>query len=106
MGLRDRRSSSLFHVAGFVEMLEEQLSGLGWLLENVDTIGDERPYIKESEKYIKNIIWSALVIDEAGCGANHARVRRLWTSMGDIGRLRRAREKRVDMQPRLQREVL
>eukprot|EP00873_Tetraselmis_striata_P028220 jgi/Tetstr1/448484/TSEL_035752.t1 len=67
LGLRDRRSRLLFHVAAFIEKLEEkQPIGVGWLLENVDTSGDERLYIKESEKYITKIIGRALVIDEAG----------------------------------------
>eukprot|EP00873_Tetraselmis_striata_P029046 jgi/Tetstr1/449310/TSEL_003825.t1 len=38
LGLRDRRSRLLFHVAAFIEKLEEkQPTGVGWLLENVDT---------------------------------------------------------------------
>eukprot|EP00873_Tetraselmis_striata_P019273 jgi/Tetstr1/439537/TSEL_027966.t1 len=107
LGLRDRRSRLLFHVAAFIEKLEEkQPTGVGWLLENVDTSGDERLYIKESEKYITKIIGRALVIDEAGCGANHHRVRRFWTNMGDVERLNLAWERRADMQPRLLREVL
>eukprot|EP00873_Tetraselmis_striata_P010530 jgi/Tetstr1/430794/TSEL_020579.t1 len=107
LGLRDRRSRLLFHVAAFIEKLEEkQPTGVGWLLENVDTSGDERLYIKESEKYITKIIGRALVIDEAGCGANHHRVRRFWTHMGDVERLKLAWERRADMQPRLLREVL
>eukprot|EP00873_Tetraselmis_striata_P045218 jgi/Tetstr1/465482/TSEL_010166.t1 len=107
LGLRDRRSRLLFHVAAFIEKLEEkQPTGVGWLLENVDTSGDERLYIKESEKYITKIIGRALVIDEAGCGANHHRVRRFWTNMGDVERLKLAWERRADMQPRLLREVL
>eukprot|EP00873_Tetraselmis_striata_P016707 jgi/Tetstr1/436971/TSEL_025743.t1 len=89
----------------FIEMLEEkQPTGVGWLLENVDTSEDDRLYIKESEKYITKIIGRALVIDEAGCGANHHRVRRFWTNMGDVERLKLAWEKRADMQPRLLRE--
>eukprot|EP00873_Tetraselmis_striata_P016884 jgi/Tetstr1/437148/TSEL_025908.t1 len=107
LGLRDRRSRLVFHVAAFIEKLEEkQPTGVGWLLENVDTSGDERLYIKESEKYITKIIGRALVIDEAGCGANHHRVRRFWTNMGDVERLKLAWERRADMQPRLLREVL
>eukprot|EP00873_Tetraselmis_striata_P005557 jgi/Tetstr1/425821/TSEL_016199.t1 len=107
LGLRDRRSRLLFHVAAFIEKLEEkQPTGVGWLLENVDTSGDERLYIKESEKYITKIIGRALVIDEACCGANHHRVRRFWTNMGDVERLKLAWERRADMQPRLLREVL
>eukprot|EP00873_Tetraselmis_striata_P011691 jgi/Tetstr1/431955/TSEL_021432.t1 len=51
------KSRLLFHVAAFIEMLEEkQPTGVGWLLENVDTSGDERLCIKESEKYITKII--------------------------------------------------
>eukprot|EP00873_Tetraselmis_striata_P004177 jgi/Tetstr1/424441/TSEL_001462.t1 len=107
LGLRDRRSRLLFHVAAFIEKLEEkQPTGVGWLLKNVDTSGDERLYIKESEKYITKIIGRALVIDEAGCGANHHRVRRFWTNMGDVERLKLAWERRADVQPRLLREVL
>eukprot|EP00873_Tetraselmis_striata_P009465 jgi/Tetstr1/429729/TSEL_019622.t1 len=107
LGLRDRRSRLLFHVTAFIEKLEEkQPTGVGWLLENVDTSGDERLYIKESEKYITKIIGRALVIDEAGCGANHHRVRRFWTNMGDVERLKLAWERPADMQPRLLREVL
>eukprot|EP00873_Tetraselmis_striata_P011946 jgi/Tetstr1/432210/TSEL_021666.t1 len=107
LGVRDRSSRLLFHVATFIEKLEEkQPTGVGWLLENVDTSGDERLYIKESEKYITKIIGRALVIDEAGCGANHHRVRRFWTNMGDVERLKLAWERRADMQPRLLREVL
>eukprot|EP00873_Tetraselmis_striata_P016393 jgi/Tetstr1/436657/TSEL_025452.t1 len=43
LGLRNRRSRLLlFHVAAFIEMLEEKHPiGAGWLLENVDTSGDE-----------------------------------------------------------------
>eukprot|EP00873_Tetraselmis_striata_P040269 jgi/Tetstr1/460533/TSEL_005791.t1 len=107
LGLRDRRSRLLFHVAAFIEEVEEkQPTGVGWLLKNVDTSGDERLYIKESEKYITKIIGRALVIDEAGCGANHHRVRRFWTNMGDVERLKLAWERRADVQPRLLREVL
>eukprot|EP00873_Tetraselmis_striata_P026826 jgi/Tetstr1/447090/TSEL_034528.t1 len=59
-----------FHVPEFIEMLEEkQSTGVGWLLENLDTSGNDRPDVYE--KYVKKIIESVPVIGEAGCGADH-----------------------------------
>eukprot|EP00873_Tetraselmis_striata_P006797 jgi/Tetstr1/427061/TSEL_017266.t1 len=107
LGLRDRRSRLLFHVASLIEMLEEkQPAGVEWLLENVDTSGDKRPYIKKSEQYIAKIIERAMVIDKAGCGANHRRVRRFCTNQGDMERLKRAWQRRADMHPSLLRDML
>lgn len=107
LGLRDPRSHVLFDVVKIIQLLEEkQLTGVGWIMENVDTEGSNNAAIKLGDKYIKKMLGGAVRLDEAGCGGNHHRVRRFWSNLADMERVKRAWERREQCLPPLLTEVL
>lgn len=81
-GLRDPRTHVFLDVVRIIDKLRShQIGGVGYLLENVSTMGDKRPAVLEAEAYIKHCLGEEFTMDAVRVGSHFHRVRRYWTNL-------------------------